>query len=274
MGDFGSNYDFGESPYYMDDGVPVPVPLPCNDGSSLAPTTVMDIIRRALRLLGVLATGETPDAPETADCLEVLNWMLQQWANEKLFVYYQVNEVFDLTANVGTYTIGPDATQDFNTSLPMKIESAFCRDFSSGYNNDYKLEIIPNDRYEDIFQKSILTTYPKYLHYVRSYPYGTIDLWPIPTGTYKLGLSQWHQFVTYANVTDIICLPPGYKQALGYNLAVEMSAEYGQPLDPLIMQKAIESKAILKRENFEPVYMTTDSALVSRRLYNIYSDRY
>ena len=271
---FGSNYIYGASPVYKDDDEPVPAVIACNDGSTLAPTRVINIIRRALRLLGVLATGETPDAPESADCLEVLNWMLQQWSDEKLFVYYMVNEIFNITANKGTYTIGPDATQDFNTSLPTRIKSAFCRDFSSGYNNDYKLELIPNDRYQDIFQKGILTTYPKYLHYVRSYPYGQIQLWPIPTRTYSLGLSQWKQFKTYANLNDIICLPPGYKQALGYNLAVEMAGEYGQPLNPLIHQKALESKAIIKRVNFEAVLMSTDSALIPRRMYNIYSDRY
>jgi hypothetical protein len=271
---YGDNYTYGESPLYKDDSEAVPVVATCNDGTTLAYTTVMDIIKRALRLLGVLATGETPDAPETADCLQIFNWMLDQWANEKLMTYYVLNETFALTANVGTYTIGPDITQSFNTARPLRIESAFCRDTSASTNNDYKLEIIPNDRYQDIFQKSILTTYPKYLHYVPSWPYGTIHLWPIPTKNYTLGLSQTKQLTKYVNASDVVCVPPGYKQAMGYCLAVEMAAEYGKPIDPLIAQKALETKAVLKRTNHEEILMGTDMALASRRVYNIYSDRY
>jgi hypothetical protein len=271
---YGSNYAYGASPYYKDDGVPVPEPIVCNDGSVVAPTTVLDIIRRALRLIGVLATGETPDGPEAADALQVMNWMIEQWTNEKLMVYYMENMLFSAYAGIGTYTIGPDNSNNWQTLLPVKIESAFCRDNSSGFNNDYKLELIPNDRYQDIFQKGILTTYPKYIHYVRSWPNGSIDLWPVPTRNYTIGLSHWHQIQKYLNLTDIICLPPGYKTALAYNLAVEMAGEYGQAISSIIQNEAVKSKAILMRVNFEPVLMSTDPMLVPRRMYNIYSDRY
>jgi hypothetical protein len=276
MGAYGENYAYGTSPFYKDDGVPATTTLACNEGygATLQPTTVNDIIKRALRLLGVQATDEPLDANEAADCLQVFNWMLDQWSNEKLMCYYMVNETFSLTAGKGTYTIGPDATQDFNTSRPIRIESAFARDFSSGYNNDYKLELIPNDRYQDIFQKGILTTYPKYINYVESWPYGQINIWPIPTKNYTLGLSQTKQLTKYVHISDIVCVPPGYKQAMGYCLAVEMAAEYGKPIDQLIAQKALETKANLKRTNHESWLMSTDTALIPRRMYNVYSDRY
>jgi hypothetical protein len=274
MAIFGSNYAFGASPLYMDDGAPVPEPIVCNDGTLIPPTTILDIIRRALRLLGVLATGETADGPEAADALQVLNWMIESWTNEKLMVYYIQNELFQIIAGKGSYTIGPDPSQDFDTMLPIKIESAFARDNSSGYLNDYKLELIPNDRYQDIFQKFLPTTYPKYIHYVRTWPYGQIDLWPIPTRNYVLGLSHWHQITKYLNLTDIVCLPPGYKTALAYNLAVDLAGEYGQAISPLVTMKATETKTILKRENRESILMSTDPMLVPRRMYNIYSDRY
>ena len=274
MGIYGSNYAYGASPLYKDDGTPAPEPIVCNDGTLIPPTTVLDIIRRALRLLGVLATGETPDGPEAADALQVLNWMIEQWTNEKLMVYFIENELFPVTAGIGSYTIGPDIVNTWQTMLPIKIESAFCRDNSSGFNNDYKLELIPNDRYEDIFQKGILTTYPKYIHYVRSWPNGQIDLWPVPTRNYTLGLSHWHQIQKYLNLADIVCLPPGYKTALAYNLAMEMSGEYGQAISPVVQNEAVKAKAILKRENYEAILMSTDPILVPRRMYNIYSDRY
>lgn len=274
MAQYGSNYAYGTSPAYKDDELPTPEPIICNDGTLIAPTTVLDIIRRALRLLGVLETGETPDGPTAADCLQVLNWMIESWANEKMMVFYMENQLFDIEAGKGTYTIGADPTNDFVTDLPMKIESAFCRDSSSGYLNDYKLEVIPNDQYEDIFQKFLPTTYPKYVHYVRKWPAGQIDLWPIPTRNYQLGIAKWHQIMKYLNLTDIVCLPPGYKSALAYNLAVEMAGEFGQAISPIITAEALRTKNVLKRENFEPIKMSTDTMLVPRRMYNVYSDKY
>jgi hypothetical protein len=272
MAEFGANYDFGDSPLYMDDGVTTTTAA-CNDGSTIEPTTCLDIIRRALRLLGVLATGETPDEPIAKDAKEQLNWLIQSWVNEKLMTYYVKNELFDITAGIGTYTIGPDPSQDFNTTLPMKISSAFVRDNSSGFNLDYKLDVIPNSRYQEIFQKGILTTYPRWLLFVRSYPYGTITLWPVPNKSCQIGISQWSQFTQFVSLTDVVCLPPGFKTCLAYNLAVELAPEYGLSSD-LVLRRAMETKSILKTINFEPVLMATDISLLPRRQFSLLSGLY
>lgn len=46
--------------------------------------TVNDLIRRAMRSLGVLHTGENPSAAEAADALDTLNDLLNAWRNEGL----------------------------------------------------------------------------------------------------------------------------------------------------------------------------------------------
>jgi hypothetical protein len=199
--------------------------------------------------------------------------MVQSWTNEKLMTYYVKNELFPIVAGQVKYTIGPDPTQDFNTSLPLKISSAFVRDNSSGVNNDYRIDIIPNARYQDIFQKQILTTYPRWLSFVRSYPYGEIYLWPVPNKSCMLGISQWAQLTQFVNLTDIICLPPGYKTALAYWLAVELAPEYGMTAEAIIA-RAMQVKSVLKTINFEPVLMTTDTSLLPRRAFNLLSGLY
>jgi hypothetical protein len=274
MGIYGSNFAYGQSTLYKDDGEAEPVIPPCSDGSTIDPTTCLDIIKRTLRILCVLATGEEPDAPESRDCLEQLNWLIQSWTNEKLMTWYVKNELFQIQAGKGSYSIGPDASQDFNTSLPMKISSAFIRDITSGYANDYKLDVIPNDRFQDIFQKGILSTYPRWINFIRSYPYGTINIWPIPNRACQLSISQWTQFLQFTDLTSIICLPPGYKTALAYNLAVEMAPEYGTQLDSIVFKRAAETKAVLKTTNFEAVLMATDATLLPRRAFNLLSGLY
>jgi hypothetical protein len=273
---YGSNFVYGQSTLYKDDGAVEPSPdmLICNDGTVLEPTTCLDIIKRTLRLLTVLATGEEPDAPETGDCLMQLNWLIQSLTNEKLLTFYVKNELFNLEAGKGTYTIGPDPSQDFNTSLPIKIASAFVRDLSSGYANDYRLDLIPNDRWQDIFQKGIGSTYPRWINFVRTYPYGQINIWPVPTRAVQISLSQWNQFFQFTDLTSIVCLPPGYKTMLAYNLAREMAPEYGVDLNPIIERRARETKAVLKTVNFEAVLMTTDNSLLPRRAFSLLSGLY
>lgn len=273
MANYGKNYAYGKS-HYKDYPDTTTAPLVCNDGSGIEPTTCLDIIKRALRLLCVLATGEDPDGAESGDCLQQLNWLIQSWTNEKLLTWYTKNELFNLQAGIGTYTIGPDSSQDFNTSLPVKISSAFVRDMTSGYANDYKLDSIPNDRWQDIFQKGIGSTYPRWINFVRSYPYGQINIWPVPTRALQISLSQWAQLYQFADLTSIVCLPPGYKTALAYNLAVEMSPEFGVVLSPVIATRAKETKAVLKTTNFEAVLMATDSSILPRRAFNLLSGLY
>lgn len=236
-------------------------------------STVLDIINRALRLLGVAQTGETAPGSEAQDAFKALNWMLGQWANEKLLVYAWLNEVFTLTASSGTYSIGDNG--DIDTTRPNRIERAFIRYAATGgsVKYDYQLEIIPNGRFEEIFLKSLETTYPQYLTYNPTYPLGQIRLWPVPAQACELGISQWAQVSDFTGLNQVINLPPGYETALAYNLAVELMAEYGVP-DQLIIDKAIETKMAIMRTNTEKLQLKTDSALLPKRSFNIYSGSY
>ena len=54
-------------------------------------------------------------------------------------------------------------------------------------------------------------------------------------------------------------MPPGYSRALRYNLALEWAPEFGKPVDQTILMVANESKAEIKRQNTQPVYMVSDA---------------
>ncbi len=69
-------------------------------------TQPLDIIKRSLRRIGALSTGETPDTSETNDAFEVLNEMLDQWSNDHLLVFVQQEVIQELTGGQFIYTIG------------------------------------------------------------------------------------------------------------------------------------------------------------------------
>src|SRR5882672_1223687 len=69
-------------------------------------TQPLDIIKRSLRRIGALSTGETPGTSETNDAFEVLNEMLDQWSNDHLLVFVQQEVIQELTGGQFIYTIG------------------------------------------------------------------------------------------------------------------------------------------------------------------------
>jgi hypothetical protein len=233
--------------------------------------TVLGIINRSLRLLGVAHAGEASDPNEVADAFSVLNMMIGQWNNKRLLLFGFTNELFDVTAGDGVYTIGPGG--DFDTNRPTKIDRAFMRynADSPSLCYDYKLEIVPNDKYQEIFVKKFATTYPIYLFYNNTFPLGEITLYPYPVQASQLGLSTWAQISKFTNYAQDIDLPDGYESALAYNLTMELAPEYGKELDPIIANKAAETMADLMSTNQQLAYLKADGMVTPHRSYNIYT---
>jgi hypothetical protein len=98
---------------------------------------------------------------------------------------------------------------------------------------------------------------------------GEITLYPYPVQNCQLGLSTWAQISKFTSYIQDIDMPDGYESALAYNLAVEMAPEYGRKLDPIIFDKAAETKADLMRTNQQLVFLRSDTALVPKNIYNI-----
>ena len=69
------------------------------------PATAQQIIYKALRSLGVLASGEAPTAAEIQDALYSLNSMIDAFAANPQYYYYTQDEVLSLTTK-STYAIG------------------------------------------------------------------------------------------------------------------------------------------------------------------------
>lgn len=232
--------------------------------------TAQTIIDRALRLIGAIASGESPTAAESNDGLTALNAMIESWQTERLIVYAILDTAFTMTPSDGSYTVGP-AGNFALTPRPTQLEGCFVRASSI----DYPVEIVDFDKWFTIPDKSSDSDLPIYAYYEPTLSTGTLLLWPIPNAAHSLHILSWTTVSSLASLITAVTLPQGYERALAYNLAVEVSSEYEKPVPTSVGSIATESKAAIKRFNQRPMLANTElGQIISGQRSNIYSGGY
>ena len=215
--------------------------------------TVSDIIKSSLRLLGVLAQGETPSSQESADALVSLNDMIDSWSNDGFLVFNRVIESFTM-GTASSYTLGSGG--DFSTTRPIRlIEASFKQ---GGSNAEIPIRIFTSQEWLKITDKTVTSSLPKGIYYNDNFPLGVIYPYPILSASGTLILHSDKQIVSFSAISDTVSLPPGYSRALRYNLAVELASEYGKSISQELGVVALESKNLIMQTNVEPVLMTSD----------------
>lgn len=229
--------------------------------------TSQTLIDRSLRLLGVIASGESPTSEESNDCLVALNAMISSWQTEKLYVYAFVETAFTLVSGDSSYTVGP-AGNFALTPRPTKIENVYIR----ASNIDYPVELIDKNKWLSIPDKTSESDIAIYAYYEPTLPTGTLQLWPVPNAPHSLRITTGTTLTELASLTTTITLPQGHERTLVYNLTVEVAPEYGKEPPPSVQSIAMESKAAIKRANNRPMLMNSELGyLVVGQRSNIFS---
>ena len=213
----------------------------------MAITTARDVITKAMRRVNILGAGEAPTAEEAQDALDMLNSIISEWSIDNTMTLTRVQESYALPANISAVTIGTGQTWD--TEKPFFIVSAFIR--SGGF--DYPIETITRDNYDAITDKSE-TGRPTVLFYdpgltQQANQLGTINLHPVPDIAYSLFITSDKGLSEFASLNSDLTFPSFYKRALIYNLAVELSLEYGRVLPGGVAAIAQQSKATIAALN-------------------------
>lgn len=236
--------------------------------------TGRDVISASLKLIGALAPGESLAANEATDGLATLNRMIGSWSNEKLTIFAKVREEFTLTANDGIYSMGSGA--DFNTTRPQFIENATIEDQSVSPTVEYPLRILRSqDEWAGVAIKDLTSTYPQYLYAEGTFPNETINLWPVPTAANKLVLYTLKPLTEISTLDTSLSFPPGYEEALVFNLALRLAPEYGRIARADVIAIATEGKAAIKRTNDKPRFLRIDGIPAAKgSSFNIHTGDY
>jgi len=235
-------------------------------------TTAADQINGALRLLGVLAEGETPSASVSQDSLTALNQMIDSWNTERLAVFCTQDQVFTWLANFATRTLGPSG--DFVGNRPVLIDDAtYFKDASTGVS--YGIKLINQQQYDGIAVKTVTSTYPQVMFVNNTFPNITMTVYPVPIKPLEWHFISVEELSEPATLATTLAFPPGYLRAFRYNLACEIAPEFGVEPSPQVRRIAMYSKRNLKRINNPDDVMAIPYSLVgTRQRFNIFAGNY
>ena len=215
-----------------------------------------DLIRATLRLIGAISSSETPAADESSDALEALNLMLGSWGASR-FLSASTGKVTKAMTGAASYTIGSGG--DIDTTRPTAL---YVVTYTYG-GIDYNVKVIDYADYQKIGLKTVSGTIPEYIVLKPDNPLSTIFLYPIPTtGTLTLDSIRPATDLTLA---DDLPYPPEWIRALKFNLAIELSPEFGFKVSPELVALAQDSKAIVMRSMVTVPSARFDTLLFPRR---------
>lgn len=202
-----------------------------------------DLIKAAMRKLGVLAKGQTPDTEDLTNGTMALNTAVAEMRTHGMPLWARNEYTFNLTTSTFLYQIGTSRT--LNTPYPLKIYQAYRLDNSS--TNRIPVDVIANYDFNLLPVNSsgspIQLTYQPYTNY------GEIKLWPTPSSAdaaNTITIVYQRPFEYFLSATDTADFPEEWYLPLVYRLAILLAPEFGVPVTDR-NQLREEYKDILER---------------------------
>jgi hypothetical protein len=224
-------------------------------------TTLLDVITDALSEIGVLASGEVPNAGQSALGLRKMNDLVDLYKAEDLLVYTITRTTATLTASQTSFTVGTGA--NIAIPRPMYIDSVGYVNQAVTPNIEIPLTMLRDEEYAAIAVKNLTAAVPTRAYYNPTFPNGTLYPLPIPTTGNLLWAVYYHAVVPeFVAVSDAVALPPGYRRMLITNLAVALAPSFPRQIDPFLARAAAMSKEIVKRSNRKPHELSFDRGAI------------
>lgn len=233
--------------------------------------TALQMIKRAMRLIGAVDAGETLDSDEQSDGLSALNTMLDGWSARGLRVYSIGELSLAWGAGDNEKTLG-GAAADFTDDRPVRVLKVTQR----RDGNDYPVAMIEHDVWVSIFDKGTESDLLEYIWVDNEFPARTLRVYPTPSQAVTLKLLVHNAVQSFAAATTEISMPPGYQRALEYNLALELAPEFAAEPSPLVVRTAASTLRAIAHENRRIPSMNLEPSLITRRgsRYSIVGDTY
>jgi hypothetical protein len=192
-------------------------------GSYTFTQTRDDIIKRALRLIGALAQGETPTTDQVTEAAIALNGLVKAWEADGMPLWAITQKTLTLVSGQSTYTV--------TTPKPLKVLQAWNHNTTS--NVDVPMRVITKQEYNILGNKTS-TGNPIQLYYDPRRDSGEFHLFPVPSTVEQAANTIQYvcqiPFEDFNASTDNPDFPQEWYDAVTYGLACRLAPEYGLPI--------------------------------------------
>jgi len=185
-----------------------------------------DIIKRALRLIGAVAQGETPTRDQVTEGAVALNGLVKAWQADGMPLWAIKTYGMSMTAGTNSYNVGTGLT--VNVDKPLKVMQAWLHDNTS--NVDIPMRIITAQEYFMLGNKTTAGS-PIQLYYEPLRDSGVMHIFPTPTSYDQTNKTLYflyqRPFEDFDASTDTPDFPQEWYDAITYGLATRLAPEYG-----------------------------------------------
>lgn len=222
------------------------------------PTIFLEYISDALAAAGLGKPGQTPIATTAQHARRVHKRMVESWSSNRLRLFNIPEALYAMQANKGTYTIGPDATADFDTTAGLYSRPVFIQAARVivGTARRWPLNILTRPEW-DLAQNRTQSDPdgPLDLFYDFNVKLGAINVAPKPTGAQPLYISQWNSLRFFGEDeldADLDDFYPGeYIRPTMLGLAMELCQAYTRPVSQELVGLFQDAIAPIEKMNNE-----------------------
>lgn len=188
--------------------------------------------------------------------------------------------VLTWNAGAGTITMSANATAtvaapqtftytipgDFKIERPLRIGNSYTRINTSSSALDYPIQLVDQQRYNQIGFKAIQAPWPIMMYYNPTMPLGNLYFYQTPSGNGVLHLFTDTILTAFASLTQSVELPQGYSRFLKWDLAREIAPEYAATWTPQMEKQWKEAYEYVRSLNQNPTPTSEyDSDIVRRQ---------
>lgn len=202
---------------------------------------VRDIVTAALRVLGVVASGETPAGQESVDALFSLNRILETLSTDIAYLHDNGSVDYTLVADTREVTLGTGA----NVDIPV----------------DSVLEALTVDGQQFSFAgpSAVIGQLPKTVVLRNTRPVASLVFGQTQRLGAKVSVYYRAPLPQYATLDDTVNLPTGYVNMLIYLLAFDVAPQYGVTFTNEAAANLRKYETQVKRQNSNASVATIDT---------------
>lgn len=184
---------------------------------------------RALRLSGYIMAGTGPESDVLDDCLSECNSMLDGWNALQNAQYFYDDRYFVINVSQQSYTLGPTGT--FNTDIngapltyrPQRIISANLVLLANvAQPTRIPIRIIPVQEFSGIPVIAVPSQVTIEMYVQTTRDNVTLWMYPFPQTGNQIEFFMWPGFPRFSSLDSVFNGPPGWEDAIVYNLAYRL----------------------------------------------------